>query len=75
MRNLLQLQGLNQSEVVYQAVKEEMEIHLMEVTAAFLNGDLEEEMKQPEGYDEPGKEDLVCCLKKSLYGLKHSPKC
>ena len=54
-----------------------MKIHQMDVTAAFLNGDLEEEihMKQPEGYAEPGKEDLVCSLKKSIYGLKQSPKC
>ena len=54
-----------------------MNIHQMDVTAAFLNGDLEEEiyMKQPEGYAEPGKEDLVCSLKKSIYGLKQSPKC
>ena len=32
-------------------------------------------MQQPEGYIEPGKEELVCCLKKSLYGLKQSPRC
>ena len=63
--------------VVSQAVKEEMKIHQVDVTAAFLNGDLEEEiyMKQPEGYAEPGKEDLVCSLKKSIYGRKQSPKC
>ena len=35
-------------------------------------GELEEKisMKQPEGFEEPGKEDHVCLLKKSLYGLK-----
>ena len=32
-------------------------------------------MQQPEGYVEPGKEGLVCRLKKSLYGLKQSPRC
>ena len=63
--------------VVSQAVEDEMKIHQMDVTPVFLNGDLEEEiyMKQPEGYAEPGKEDLVCCLKISHYGLKQSPKC
>jgi hypothetical protein len=49
----------------------------MEVVTAFLNGTLDEEiyMQQPEGYVEPGKEELVCRLKKSLYGLKQSPRC
>ena len=49
-----------------------MAVHQMDVKTAFLNGDLEEEiyMQQPEGYVEPGKESLVCRLKKSLYGLK-----
>ena len=43
---------------------------------AFLHGDLEEEiyMQQPEGFKEPGKEDYVCLLRRSLYGLKQSPR-
>ena len=54
-----------------------MKIHQMDVTAAFLNGDLKEEiyMQQPNGYVQPGKEHLVCWLKKSLYGLKQAPRC
>ena len=32
-------------------------------------------MSQPDGYVQPGKEHLVCRLKKSLYGLKQSPRC
>ncbi len=32
-------------------------------------------MKQPEGYVEHGQEHLVCKLKKSIYGLKQSPRC
>ena len=31
-------------------------------------------MQQLEGFKEPGKEDYVCLLKRSLYGLKQSPK-
>ena len=58
------------------AVKNDMFIHQMDVETAFLNGDLEEEiyMEQPEGYVKPGNEHLVCKLKKSLYGLKQSPR-
>uniref|UniRef100_A0A2N9EZR3 CCHC-type domain-containing protein n=1 Tax=Fagus sylvatica TaxID=28930 RepID=A0A2N9EZR3_FAGSY len=43
---------------------------------AFLHGNLEEEifMVQPEGFKQPGTENLVCRLKKSLYGLKQSPR-
>uniref|UniRef100_A0A2N9HWT1 Integrase catalytic domain-containing protein n=1 Tax=Fagus sylvatica TaxID=28930 RepID=A0A2N9HWT1_FAGSY len=40
------------------------------------NENLEEEifMVQPEGFKQPGTENLVCRLKKSLYGLKQSPR-
>ena len=36
---------------------------------------LEEEiyMQQLEGFMEKGKENLVCCMKKSLYELKQAP--
>ncbi len=49
----------------------------MDVTTAFLNGELQEEvyMKQPEGFAAQGKENLVCKLKRSIYGLKQSPRC
>lgn len=40
----------------------------------FLYGDLDKIilMKQLEGYEEKGKEDYVCELNRSLYGLKQS---
>ena len=31
-------------------------------------------MKQPEVFSMKGQEELVCRLKKSLYGLKQSPR-
>ena len=59
------------------AVQKRLKLHQLDITAAFLNGHLEEEvfMKQPEGFVVERKEDLVCKLKMSLYGLKQSPRC
>ena len=54
----------------------DFEVEQMDVKTTFLHGDLEEEiyMKQPEGYVVKGKKELVCKMKKSLYGLKQSPR-
>ena len=55
----------------------DLHVHQMDVVTAFLNGHLEEEiyMEQPGGYIKPEQEHLVCKLKKSIYGLKQSPRC
>ena len=48
----------------------------MDVSTAFLHGELAEVyMRQPEGFIEPGSENLVCRLKWSINGLKQSPHC
>eukprot|EP00253_Pinus_taeda_P026919 PITA_26919 len=50
----------------------DFEVEQMDVKTTFLHGDLEEQiyMKKPEGFTVKGKKQLVCKLKKSLYGLK-----
>ncbi|KAL1556436.1 Retrovirus-related Pol polyprotein from transposon TNT 1-94 [Salvia divinorum] len=54
----------------------DLELEQLDVKTAFLHGMLEKDiyMTQPEGFVVPGKEDYVCKLKKSLYGLKQSPR-
>ncbi|MCO5577886.1 hypothetical protein L7F22_031721 [Adiantum nelumboides] len=54
----------------------DLKLYQMDVKTAFSHGDIDEEiyMKQPEGFVVPGKERLVCKLKRSLYGLKQAPR-
>ncbi|OAE25191.1 hypothetical protein AXG93_925s1020 [Marchantia polymorpha subsp. ruderalis] len=54
----------------------DLKLEQMDVTTAFFHGNLEERilMAQPEGFVKVGDEDKVCLLKKSLYGLKQSPR-
>ncbi len=59
------------------SAQRELELHHIDVSTAFLNGTLQEEvyMKQPVGHVKKGEEHLVCRLRKSIYGLKQSSRC
>ena len=50
-------------------------MHKMDVKTAFLTGLLDEDiyMAQPDAFIDHSHPDLVCELKRSLYGLKQSP--
>jgi Reverse transcriptase (RNA-dependent DNA polymerase) len=56
------------------ACKYNLEVRQIDIKGAYLNGILEDDvyMRQPEGFVEPGKENLVCKLYKGIYGLKQS---
>jgi hypothetical protein len=53
---------------------ENLHLEQLDVKTAFLHSDLEEDiyMRQPQGFIVQGKENLVCKLRKSLYGLKQA---
>lgn len=54
----------------------DMELQQMDVKTAFLNGNLEEfiVMEQPQGFVDKRYPNRVCRLKRSLYGLKQTPR-
>ena len=51
---------------------EDLHLEHLDVNIAFPHGDLDEEiyMAHPQGFEVKGKENFMCRLKKSLYGLK-----
>ena len=51
---------------------ENLHLEQLDVKTTFLHGDLEEDlyMIQSKGFIVQGHENLVCKLRKSLYGLK-----
>ena len=62
--------------VLGMVASENLHLEQLDVKTAFLYGDLEEEiyMHRPEGFIVQRKENLVCRLTKSLYGLKQTPR-
>ena len=59
------------------AIQNGLLLHQMDVVTAFLNGIIDQEiyMEQPDRYAVRSQESKVCKLKRSLYGLKQSPRC
>jgi hypothetical protein len=55
---------------------EDFHLEQLDVKTTFLHGDLDEDiyMQKPQGYEVKGKENMVCMLKKILYGLKKAPR-
>ena len=53
----------------------DFELEQLDVKTVFVHGKLEKDIyiQQPEGFVVSGKENYVCLLKKSFYGLKRSP--
>ncbi|PKU87481.1 Retrovirus-related Pol polyprotein from transposon TNT 1-94 [Dendrobium catenatum] len=58
------------------AVTHQWKILQLDVSNAFLHGDLNDTvyMSQPPGFVDSVHPDYVCLLKKSIYGLKQSPR-
>ena len=58
------------------AAAKNWELHQMDVYNTFLHDDLDEEiyMKPPPSFH-GSQSGLVCCLRKSLYGLRQAPRC
>ena len=63
--------------VIAMAVQHGLKLHQTDIITAFFNGELKDEvyMRQPECFILQGQEHLVCRLKRSIYGLKQSPRC
>ena len=63
--------------VIALAAKHDLKLHQLDITMAFLNGELNVDiyMKQPERFEVKSKEHRVCNLNRNLYGLKQSPRC
>jgi hypothetical protein len=60
--------------VLATAVSRDWTIQQLDVKSAFLHDTLSETIfySQPTGFTDPAHPDLVCCLHKSLYGLKQA---
>jgi len=59
--------------IIVMAATKGWSLHQMDVKNVFLHGDLQEVyMEQPPGYVDQTRPNLVCRLKKTLYGLKQA---
>uniref|UniRef100_A0A5S6QQI6 Reverse transcriptase Ty1/copia-type domain-containing protein n=1 Tax=Trichuris muris TaxID=70415 RepID=A0A5S6QQI6_TRIMR len=58
------------------AAMRSLHVRHFDVKCAYLNGEIHEElyMEQPPGFVQPGNENLVLRLKRSIYGLKQSAR-
>src|ERR1044072_9997982 len=75
MRYSAQLLDTSIRAVLALVASQDMILEQMDVKTVFLHGKIEEQiyMEQPEGFEETGQRQ-VCNLKRSLYGLKQSPR-
>ncbi|CAM8897326.1 unnamed protein product [Rhodiola kirilowii] len=88
-RGFIQKEGIDFNEIFSPLVKHrsirimlslvayfDYELEQLDVKTAFLDGNLDETiyMRQPEGFIIGDPEKKVCLLKRSLYGLKQSPR-
>jgi hypothetical protein len=62
--------------IIALAAKMKWKLHQMDVNIAFLNGIIEEEVyiEKSQQFEVEDRKSHVCQLKKSLYGLKQSPR-
>jgi len=58
------------------ACSKQIKVYQMDVKSAFLNGEPEEEVyiEQPQGFEQSYHGDVVCKLKKALYGIKQASR-
>ena len=58
--------------VITLATHKNMKVHQMDIKTAFFNGELMEEVFvcQPKEFKQQRKEEFVCHLNKSIYGMK-----
>jgi Reverse transcriptase (RNA-dependent DNA polymerase) len=54
----------------------DLELHQMDVKTTFLNEDVDEciYMSQPPNYESDDSKQIICKLKKSIYGLKQASR-